>query len=326
MTIPPAAYRTVVDAFESDHRGLDNASTELEISDPAMSVTLWGVPADVRSRLVEAAVPAWLSERCPTAKRLWVASRPEPAETEISYGCPRCQTALSLTADSARVNDCPRCRARVFTPESLWTLLHGPVRMWTWIVELHGENRFDRAERLRLERERRERDAAEAAQRRKAEREAATRARTQAALDRDLTRLRRTAKVLTSVHALVVVAAIVAPWIARITDAGWMPGAIFGAYLATLATGAIGLGAGAAIMQRATGDRDLTFPVWFNFVFVAVMPGVGHLLGFEAIFGLRRGRNAERYGRHADYAALNWAIITLGGLALIASILLACLL
>jgi len=325
MQLSASAFQDVVDSYEYSHRSLQGSSAEVEAEDEPLHATIWGTTADDRSSLVSATAPTWLSQRCPTVRRIWVASADPGTETEITYGCPSCQTALRLTRSSSRLNCCPICEARVFTPDSLWTLLHGTVRMRTWIVELDGENRFDRKRRLEREHEDRIRIARERAARDKAEQAAAREASRQAALSRDLTKLGAIAKWVTGVHAVVVVAAIVAPWVARSMEVGLL-GTAFGGYFATLLAGALGLGAGASIMTRVTGDRDLVFPVWFNFVFVTVMPLVGHMLGFEAIHGLRRGRYAKRYGRHANYAALNWAIISIGGLAFGASLLLACLL
>lgn len=328
MQIPPTAYAEAIDTYEAHHHRLHGASDEVEVEDVDLVVTLWGADPDARTDMVQAPMPPWLVDRCPTARRIWISPPRGGTETEITYGCPRCQAALSLTASSPRVTDCHGCGGRIFVPESLWTQLYGPVRMHTWIVELHGENRFDRQTRLRHEHERRQRAAEAAALRREVEREAAEEARDKAALDRDLTKLHRRARVWTALHTAIVVAAIAAPWVVHVAQPGpgWMPLAVVGGYLAALVFGAIGLGAGASIMTRVTGDHDLMFPVWFNYVFVVTIPVMGHLLGFEAIHGLRRGRYAERYGRHADFAALNWAIITIGGLAIITSIIIACVL
>ena len=322
MRLSPDSYAGVVDSFESSHRTMLQPG---EVVFGSLDATISRAQAYERSANVAAAVPPWLSERCPTARRVWLEPNDEATETEVAYGCPSCQTALTFTRSSPRVNSCPGCDVRVFMPESLWAALHGTMRMRTWILELHGENRFDRESRLEREGEERRRRAEARAAREKAEHEATREARRRALLERDLTKLRRIANWMTSVHVLIVVAAIVAPWVARHLGTG-MFATGFGGFFATLLGGTIGLGGGASILTRVTGDRDLMFPVWFNFVFVAVIPVIGHLLGFEAIYGLRRGRYAERYGRHANYAALNWAIITFGGLAFVTSLLLACLL
>ena len=288
MRLSANAFKQVVESFESDHRSLRRA----EVGVGPLHATIWGAKADDRSTLVSTAAPKWLAQRCPTARRLWLAPRDEATESEITYGCPSCQTALRLSRTAPRVNACPACDARVFTPESLWALLHGTSRMRTWIVELHGENRFDRERRVEREREVRRRQAEARDARERAQEEAARNAHRQAKLERDLTRLNRVAKWVTSIHAVLVVATIAAPWVARHLGIG-MFGIGFGGYFVTLLGGAIGLGAGASIMRRVTGDRDLMFPVWFNFVFVTVMPVIGHLLGFEAIYGLRSGRYAR---------------------------------
>lgn len=321
MRLSPDAFKEVVDSFECDHRTLRRAEVEVG----RLHATIWRAKADDRSALVSAAVPKWLAQRCPTARVAWLAPRDEATQAEVTYGCPACQSALRLRRTSPRMNACPGCSARVFTPESLWALLHGTSRMRPWIVELHGENRFDREQRLEREHEARRRSAEALAARQKAEQEAARASRRKAKLDHDLTRLNAVAKWVTSLHALLVVAAIAIPWVAGHLGVGLF-GLAFGGYFATLVGGALGLGAGASIMSRATGDQDLMFPVWFNFVFVVAIPVIGHLLGFEAIYGLRNGRYAERYGRHANYAALNWAIVTFGGLGFATSLLFACVL
>lgn len=321
MRLSPNAFEKVVESFERDHRSLRRAEVEVG----RLHATIWPAKAGDRSALVSTAAPKWLAERCPTARVVWLAPRDEATEAEVTYGCPSCQTAMRLRRASPRVNACPSCRARVFTPESLWALLHGTSRMRTWIVELHGENQFDRERRLEREHAARRHRAEALAAREKAEQEAARSAHRKAKLAHDFTRLHRIAKWVTSVHALLVVAAIAVPWVAGHFGIGLF-GVVFGGYFATLIGGALGLGAGASIITRVTGDQDLMFPVWFNFVFVTIIPVIGHLLGFEAIYGLRSGRYAERYGRHGNYAALNWAIITFGGLAFVTSLLLACLL
>lgn len=321
MRLSPDAFKEVVESFESDHRSLRRAGVEVG----RLHATIWPVKAGDRSALVSTAAPQWLAQRCPTARLVWLVPRDEATEAEVTYGCPSCQTGMRLSPTSPRVNACPGCSARVFTPESLWALLHGTSRMRTWIVELHGENRFDRELRLEREHEARRRKAEALAAQEKAEQEAVRESHRKAKLDHDLARLNRIAKWVTSFHVLLAVAAIAAPWVARTLGTGVFAVG-FGGYFATLIGGAMGLGAGASIMSRVTGDQDLMFPVWFNFVFVTVIPVIGHLLGFEALYGLRHGRYAERYGRHANYAALNWAIITFGGLAFATSLLLACLL
>lgn len=316
-------FISLLDAFEDDHAELRREQRTVAVLGGGLQCVLGATDADAYEGLRGVAVPAWIREQCPTVTRVWV-TRPTPAAdgSSIGFSCPSCATGLAIDANSPRVMHCSGCQQRVFVPEPLWQAVHGPVRIETWVVEFIGENRFDEERRMDAERALRASQHEERIRNQKAADEAKEQAEVAAALAHDLGRLGRQGRVITIVHAAVVAFALAVPWVASryAADAAelvlWYGGATFAVYL----MGVVGLSAGGRMMRRATGHHDLTFPLWFNYVFVVAMPVIGHLLGFEAMYGLRWGRYAKDYGRSADLAALNWAIISVGGLLYIASI------
>jgi uncharacterized protein YbaR (Trm112 family) len=324
LEIAAAHFGAMLESFEEDHHALARRARTISMS--RVECRVKKVSSRALAGMRAGPVPTWLRERCPTAQAVWCPATPDagPPAAAVSLGCPDCARSLKVRSDSARVVACPACAAQVWVPDALWERFHPVPVIQTWIVELHGENEWDKERRLARERERAERLRERRKHAHELERERERRARraTKVAL------LERRAARRTWMHLAVTVAALAWPWMVRagVGVGPWTHMTTAVLIGATLPAQLLALGAcGDAI--RATEKRgDMTFVLWFELAFVWFMPVIGHMLGVGRIFDLYWGDSRREIGPTTRWGAHNWTIIVAGGLALIASTLLASLL
>jgi hypothetical protein len=212
----------------------------------------------------------------------------------------------------------------VWIPDALWEQFHPVSLIETWVVEFRGENEWDRTERLERESEQRERRREQARAQRKIDEQAA--AERQRGVD--VRALDGRAAGWTWFHLLFTLVAVAWPWCVRagVGAGSWPHVLVVGLIVGTLVVQVIALGVSGQVIHRAADRGDHTFLLWFEMAFVWMMPGIGHFLGFGRVFDLLWGDNRRKLGPCTRWGGYNWLIISLGGLALGTSAMLAYLL
>ncbi|MEM6989813.1 MAG: hypothetical protein AAF721_04935 [Myxococcota bacterium] len=326
LSIATGDFQSVVDTFECDHASLARRQVAQRTEAGLQIDALWHTATPEPAGWNIECAPAWLRRLAPTAARVWTVPAVVSESEAVVLACPRCQGGIEVDAQTARVIRCPACEGRVFLPEALWAELHGPSVARAWIIEFRGENRFDERRRLDARRDAWAKARDEAERKRNEERARRNAAAEAAAMSRDMNRLGRWARRCRAALLAAVVFAIASPWLGMVTTISGTTAVALGAagWVLLMSAAVIALDAGGRLITRATGHRDLMFGLWFNFVFVIVMPFFGHLLAFEAAWGLARGEYKKRWGASTRMAAQTWLIIGVGGLLHIASMIVAC--